>query len=677
MKDVAFSCDDNGAKFLRVTVWSLLKHYKGDEPIRINVFEGFGGHSAENKKKLQSIVDEFNEKKLGVEKRCRCRMEGENASLHLGSTPTPAFCSLRYINVEKAIEPYADLIMHREKSRWNVFTWTPIFTPMLLADATGNVAHFDIDMLFNDDVSKILDLDLGDNLIAAVAEYGKGDRHVDSAIWGTGIVPPEVERYFNTGTLVFNTVKCRAERTWEKLLEWYRANYAIAERIEQDAWNALYHDRVMLLPLRWNFHDRLMRSYPRWNPADRYWLGNPPRDCLTAALNPAILHFWGPKKPWNPSHRPYRKLYHAAMRAVGLVPPRDQRFSFLRDISNARIRRRIKRMWLKLSPDFGYYVAYQRRERRKRIRKAFVSSLAWLAVLLILPPFLLLPRRLMVAVCDVISRLYFVFDRTGRKRAEENLDVVLGVRGRSSVLSPAGRERIIRRSYRNMVRCIGYLLWTSFNGRKRVAATMEITRDVKVALKDHRPSVMVSGHIGYWEMLSQLACLEGHRMMSVSKDIGIPVVMRFLVNARRSVGQEIVYAAGAFKPLMQGIRDGKSLGLLVDQKVNPKYGGIWVRFFGRPMPVSAAPAFFAAKAKAPIITAWARPLDGGRQRCEMIRIYSPEEARDIWRMTQRCAHDLERIIRRHPSCWILNYNYFSTEPTSEEIAALKERESRS
>ena len=61
MRDVAFSCDDNGAKFLRVTVWSLLHHYKGDEPLRINVFEGFGGHSAENKAKLQEIVNGFDE----------------------------------------------------------------------------------------------------------------------------------------------------------------------------------------------------------------------------------------------------------------------------------------------------------------------------------------------------------------------------------------------------------------------------------------------------------------------------------------------------------------------------------------------------------------------------------------------------------------------------------------
>ena len=53
MRDICFSCDDNGAKFLRVTVWSRLKHYAGSEPLRINVFEGFGGHSADSKNKLQ------------------------------------------------------------------------------------------------------------------------------------------------------------------------------------------------------------------------------------------------------------------------------------------------------------------------------------------------------------------------------------------------------------------------------------------------------------------------------------------------------------------------------------------------------------------------------------------------------------------------------------------------
>ena len=312
MRDVAFSCDDNGAKFLRVTVWSLLKHYRGDEPLRINVFEGFGGHSAANKGLLAEVVAKF-----------------PNASV-------------RYVDVGPAVRPYADLVMNREKSRWNVFTWTPIFTPMLLSDATGNVAHFDIDMLFNDDVSKILDLDLGDNLIAAVAEYGKGDPVITEVVWGKGILPPEAERYFNTGTIVFNAAKCREERTWEKVLEWYRAHYEIADRIEQDAWNALYWKRTKLLPLRWNFHDRLVKSYPKWDLKARYWQGNPPQECLEAALNPAILHFWGPKKPWKPCHRPYRKLYHEAMRAVGQTPPREPLLAPYYNLINCINLRKIK-----------------------------------------------------------------------------------------------------------------------------------------------------------------------------------------------------------------------------------------------------------------------------------------------------------------------------------------------
>ena len=327
MRDVAFSCDDNGAKFLRVAVWSLLQHYKGTEPIRINVFEGFGGHSAESKSKLEALVREADRER----------------KLHCTTTTTDYdFYSVRYINVEKAIEPYADLIMNRERSRWNVFTWTPIFTPMLLADATGNVAHFDIDMLFNDDVSKILDLDLGDNLIAAVAEYGKGDPVITEKVWGTGILPPEAERYFNTGTIVFNTVKCREERTWEKILEWYRAHYKIADRIEQDAWNALYWKRTMLLPLRWNFHDRLIKNYRKWDRHAKFWQGNPPQDCVWAALKPAILHFWGPKKPWKVCHRPYRKLYHEAMRAVGQVPPREPLLAFYHDFITAHNLRRCR-----------------------------------------------------------------------------------------------------------------------------------------------------------------------------------------------------------------------------------------------------------------------------------------------------------------------------------------------
>ena len=311
----------------------------------------------------------------------------------------------------------------------------------------------------------------------------------------------------------------------------------------------------------------------------------------------------------------------------------------------------------------------------------------WLGIGLAVAVLPFLPHRLLLAFCDFASRIFYACDRKGRRLSLHNLRLIRGLVSagaddfsfdpEQASYDPTPRERlVVRRAYRNMARTVGHLVWTCWRASARAAAAGELAPDVRAFLDENNPAVTVSGHLGCWEILSQLAYLAGHRMMSVAKDIGTPAMTRLLMRSRCSIGQEIVHATGAFKKLMQGIRGGSSLGLLVDQHVDPKDGGIWVRFLGRPMPVSAAPAFFAAKAKAPVIVAWSRPLGGGRYRCERLATYSPEEARDIWRLTQRCTADLERVIRRHPSCWVLNYNYFCNRPTEKDLRQLAEREGK-
>jgi len=667
MRDVAFSCDDNGVPFLKVSVWSLLAHYKGSEPLRINVFEGWGGHSATHKAELQTIVDRF------------------------------GFASLRYVDIEPFVEPYADLILNRAKSRWNVFTWTPIFTPAALPDATGTVIHFDIDMLFNADVSPLFELNLKSFLIACCNEYDRDGDNAGKVVWEKSILPPTVERYFNTGVLVFNSAACRAERTWEKLVAWYREHYDIADRIEQDAWNALYSDRVLALPVKWNFHDRNIKNYARWSPYEKYWLGNPPRECYEASLNPAILHFWGPKKPWKPSHRPYRKLYHAAMRAVGLPVPREELLSPYHDLVNAlhlariRFRQRTLSAWNwpqgRSAERMPALRRWERRNLMKALKHACQVPFEWMGIGLGYLILTNLPHRVVRKISDFAAVIMYRFDFHGKRRALENLHVLLGCsRGDEGTpefdtdrapYDPTPREEmIIRGSYRNMARTIGHAFWTCRNAQARVRSVGIMSEAGRAFLRDNKPAVTVSGHIGCWEILSQLALLEGHQMLSVAKRIGTEGMTRLLMKARRSIGQDIVPADGAFKPLMAGIKAGKSLGLLVDQRVDPDEGGVWIRFLGRPLSVSAAPAFFAAKAKAPIVVAWSRPLKDGRYRCEAVDVISPEEARDVWRTTQRCASDLERIIRRHPSCWVLNYNFFGNRVTEKDLETLVQREAK-
>lgn len=645
MNDVAFSCDDNGAKFLRVAVYSLLAHYRGSERLRINVFEGYGGHSAENKHSLAEVVGRF------------------------------PFAEVRYHDVEPVLKPYIELIGQRDGSRWNVFTWTPVFTPAIIADATGNVIHFDIDMLFNADISPLFELDLGDDLIATTYEYHRCSGKVESVIWEKGILPESVERYFNTGVLVFNYAKCREERTWEKIVEWYRANYTVADRIEQDAWNALYWNRNRALPVEWNFHDRNMKGYAKWSIADKYWLGNSPRECLAAALEPKILHFWGPKKPWKPSHRPYRKLYHAAMRAVGLEAPREQLLSPYYNLINGWHFRRI-RLRLRGSRPINWVY------KLKCLKRSLRAPFEWMGIALGVAVMSSLSHRALFGFCDFLSWIVYHCDRRGRRRALETLRIVFnrctGLEGDQVRFDPdvepynpsRAEDRIIRRSYRNMARTIGHIFWTCRKAKERAAEIGEMSDECRNFLQTHKPAVTVSAHLGCWEILSQLAFLEGHVMMSVAKKIGTRGLTKFLMKARMSIGQEIIPVEGAMKTLLRGIENGKSLGLLVDQSVEPKHGGIWVRFFGRPISVSAAPAFFAAKSKVPIAVAWSRPLKNGHYRCELIDVITPAEARDIRGTTQRCARDFEKIIRRHPSCWVMNYNFYSNIPSAKDIESL-------
>ena len=322
----------------------------------------------------------------------------------------------------------------------------------------------------------------------------------------------------------------------------------------------------------------------------------------------------------------------------------------------------------------------------RKLKNKLLVPFAWIGIGLGLCVIPWLSRPALFFLCDVLSRAMHLLDRRGKRRALANLRVVRGRVDWTGVFAfdpdrakydPTPDEaRIIRRSYRNMARTVGYAFWTCRWAAARAAATGVLCDAAKRFLAANRPAVTVSGHIGCWEILSQLAFLEGHAMMSVAKDVGTGGMTALLMRARRSIGQEIVPAEGAFKPLLQGLRDGKSLGLLVDQSVSPKRGGVWVRFLGFPIAVSAAPAFFAAKGKVPIVVAWSRPLKDGRYRCEVVDTISAAEARDIWGTTQRCARDLERIVRRHPSCWVLNYNFYSNIPTPAVVEELAKREAK-
>ncbi len=255
-----------------------------------------------------------------------------------------------------------------------------------------------------------------------------------------------------------------------------------------------------------------------------------------------------------------------------------------------------------------------------------------------------------VRLADFISTLAPIFDRRGKKIAQANLRLMFGEQ------MTAARERvIIRRSYRTAMRTILNLFWLLRNTRKRILEQVEFTPETLEKIRHHQPAVMLSAHLGNWELVAQGGVANDIPIMCVAKQIGTPAMTDLLTRQRASIGQEIIPVEGAVRPLIRTLKGGKSVGLLIDQHMSAEEGGTCCTFFGLPVSVSMTPATLSRKLNIPILFVWARPLKKARYRIECSDVFLPDPAISDPVRTQQLSDAIERVIRRHPSYWCLTY----------------------
>ncbi len=282
----------------------------------------------------------------------------------------------------------------------------------------------------------------------------------------------------------------------------------------------------------------------------------------------------------------------------------------------------------------------------RRLRQPF----EWLAVTLaqtIIPP---LSIRGVLRLSRLIADGAYIFDRRGKAVARANLRLMFGAR------MTLRRERaLIRRAYRNMARVLVDVFWLSRDAHDRIRSLARFTPSLLDTLCANHPGIFVSAHIGNWEVLSQAAVAHGLPMISVAKEIGSPEMTARLTRLRAAIGQRIIPAQGALRSLMHALKHGTSVGLLVDQHTHIRDGGTWVDFFGVPVNISLAPAALSRRLGVPIIFGWSCPLKDGGYRIEIGERFPSDAASDDQLRTQQLALAFERVIRRHPSLWCLNY----------------------
>lgn len=194
---------------------------------------------------------------------------------------------------------------------------------LLLGENVQKAIYLDCDLMLNADISELWNVELGRNVLAAVAETNEGCRYVSSPralrlYKELGI--PEKNKYFNSGVMVMNLEEWRKRNITAKVCNYLTENREQVIYHDQDGLNAILWDSWLELPTDWNVMSYLFIT------EHKHQVINMEKETVEQLRRkPKIVHFTGWKKPWiEECVHPYASLYRKYAQEVGKICVREE-----------------------------------------------------------------------------------------------------------------------------------------------------------------------------------------------------------------------------------------------------------------------------------------------------------------------------------------------------------------
>lgn len=221
-------------------------------------------------------------------------------------------------------------------------------------------------------------------------------------------------------------------------------------------------------------------------------------------------------------------------------------------------------------------------------------------------------------------------------------------------LSDDGRQRLARRMWGHLFLLVLEVAHAprkihETNWRRRVRLTGE--RPLVAGLLSPRPMIIVTGHLGNFEVGGYVLGLLGFPTHSVARTLDNPYLHRFLDRFRRATGQYMIPKKGGYEQMLEVLGTGGTMTFLADQAAGAK--DCWVEFFGRRASTHKAIALLALQHDAPMAVCYAQRR-GRPMQFEVVTtaVADPREAGEasgsIHELTQWYTSQLEGAIRRAP-----------------------------
>jgi Kdo2-lipid IVA lauroyltransferase/acyltransferase len=294
------------------------------------------------------------------------------------------------------------------------------------------------------------------------------------------------------------------------------------------------------------------------------------------------------------------------------------------------------------------------------------EKLEYWFVLAVARPLGLMPRWLARLAAGLLA--FAVYHCLGRLRCvgERNLELAF-----PQLTSKTRRAQILRGVYR-------HLGWQLVEFCRMSRYTKANTGDwIRTEGLEHylaakargKGVLIVTGHLGAWELSSFYHSLMGHPMGMVIRRLDNKPLDEYVNRIRCLHGNRVLHKDEFARGLLTAMHAAETVGILMDTNMRPPQG-VFVEFFGRQACTASGLARVALKTGAAVLPGFML-WEPAEQKYvlhfgpEIVFARSGDAEVDALAATQQCAAVTEEWIRRYPDQWLWIHRRWKTRPEGE------------